>query len=181
MHRIQYTKEMVLDDLRLANEKNVSLTIDQRMLTMAFGFKRMDGVDLSLKRLTHPSATEESLQTLPPMEMQHNFEAWCREQKIRFEYRHNEGVYILFFNNSMLALLDGKPPLPADEVDWLRAFHEYCLKTSRRYVITWHLSKEINEPTPKINYHLSKLAAKGFLKKETDVYCTKFYYADDFK
>lgn len=181
MHRVQYTREMVLDDLRLANEKSVSLTIDERMLTMAFGFKRMDGIDISLKKLTHPSASEESLQTLPPMEMKHNFEAWCREQGIRFEYRHNERSYILFYNNSMLALLDGKPPIPAAEEDWLKIFHEYCLKTNSRYLITWHLSQEINEPTPKINYHLSKLVVKGFLKKETTASCTKFYYADDFK
>ena len=70
--------------------------------------------------------------------------------------------------------------LSSDEQKWFDIFESGCKKFDRRYVITWWLRIELKIPTQKINYHLSKLSKKGILKKETDGYCTKFYYATDF-
>ena len=71
--------------------------------------------------------------------------------------------------------------LTNDEKEWFNIFEAYCEKYSRRYVITWWMRIDLQIPTSKINYHLSKLAKAGILKKETAIYCTKFYYAEDFK
>ena len=70
--------------------------------------------------------------------------------------------------------------LSPNEQKWFDIFEDGCKRFDRRYVVTWWLRNELKISTQKINYHLSKLSSKGMLKKETDEYCTKFYYATDF-
>lgn len=70
--------------------------------------------------------------------------------------------------------------LSADEKKWFDIFNSYCKKTDRRYVVTWQMRLELNISTKKLNNHLSKLTAKGLLKKEIGHNCTKFYYVTDF-
>jgi hypothetical protein len=82
------------------------------------------------------------------------------------------------------AAIAGNAVLPAalsdDEKKWFNIFEKYCKQTERRYVITWHMRIDLGISTQKINYHLSKLAVKGWLKKDAYHACTKFFYASDF-
>lgn len=46
------------------------------------------------------------------------------------------------------------------------------------YVVSWHLREDFGEPTAVINYHLSKLVKKGFLRKEAQKSHTKFHLTE---
>ncbi|GEM_PF-3397129 len=60
---------------------------------------------------------------------------------------------------------------------WLKRFKKYCSDYEYDYVCSWWLRLEYEHEgitTSKINYILSKLVAKGILKKETTRSYTKF-------
>jgi hypothetical protein len=68
-------------------------------------------------------------------------------------------------------------PLSELEELWLGRVKKYMADTGYPYVISWWLRCEYAHElisTYKINYILSKLAAKGILKKETTRSYTKF-------
>ena len=70
-----------------------------------------------------------------------------------------------------------KPLLGDVESLWLERFKKYCSDYKYDYVCSWWLRCEYEHEgvtTPKINYILSKLVAKGILKKETTRSYTKF-------
>jgi len=71
--------------------------------------------------------------------------------------------------------------LTQKEMLWYDEFVFFCERYDRRYVITSQMSKKTGVPTKSINYHLSKLAAKGILRKVPRVNETSFYYAEDFE
>ena len=63
------------------------------------------------------------------------------------------------------------------EVLWLERLKKYLSDYKYDYVYSWWLRCEYQHEgitTPKINYILSKLVAKGILKKETTRSYTKF-------
>ena len=70
-----------------------------------------------------------------------------------------------------------KPMLGEVEVLWLERLQKYLSDYKYDYVCSWWLRLEYeheNITTTKINYILSKLVAKGILKKETTRSYTKF-------
>ena len=80
------------------------------------------------------------------------------------------------FGNALLSTA-----LSSSEKIWFGRFVTHCRKNGRRYAVTWHMRLELSGfTTARINYALSKLVKKGLLKKETNKYCTKFYYDSDF-
>lgn len=67
--------------------------------------------------------------------------------------------------------------LSALETKWLDRFKKYLSDYKEEYVCSWWLRLEYEHEgitTPKINFILSKLVAKGILKKETNRSYTKF-------
>lgn len=67
------------------------------------------------------------------------------------------------------------------ETLWLHRFKKYLSDYKYDYVCSWWLQLEYRYEditTPKINYILSKLVAKGILKKETTHSYTKFSLND---
>jgi len=70
-----------------------------------------------------------------------------------------------------------KPMLGEVELLWLERLKKYLSDYKYDYVYSWRLRCEYENEgitTPKINYILSKLVAKGILKKETTRSYTKF-------
>lgn len=70
-----------------------------------------------------------------------------------------------------------KPLLGEVENLWLNRLKKYLTDYKYDYVCSWWLRCEYEHEgitTPKINYILSKLVAKGILKKETTRSYTKF-------
>lgn len=89
------TRQDVIKEIRATFDsgRDICYTIDQ--LKFPFGFKRMDGLSISLTKLMKPNVTEESLQTVPPMELMKIFETWCMDKGIRFHFDHGKNHYIL--------------------------------------------------------------------------------------
>ena len=79
--------------------------------------------------------------------------------------------------NKNLTSNDAKPMLGEVESLWLERLKKYLSDYKCDYVCSWWLRLEYEYEgitTPKINYILSKLVAKGILKKETTRSYTKF-------
>lgn len=58
------------------------------------------------------------------------------------------------------------------DIDWYDAVVKYA---EGGYVISWHLRFEYGFTTKQINYQLDKLVKAGKLRKETNMYCSKYF------
>lgn len=66
-------------------------------LIFPFGFKRLDGIEITLRQLITPSKTEKELSTAPKYEVHQNIENWCRENHIIFYYDMEKDSYFFRF------------------------------------------------------------------------------------
>jgi len=62
-------------------------------LRFPFGFKRMDGLELSLRSLIF-NGNEEQLQTASEQEIHNNIENWCKENNRKCYYNIEANSYI---------------------------------------------------------------------------------------
>ena len=65
---------------------------------------------------------------------------------------------------------------------WYNYIKNYIDKNKYDYAVSWHIRIDLerlyNYSTQKINYEINKLVKDGLLRKETNVYCTKYYLTD---
>ncbi len=83
-----FSKEQILKEINKYGE----IIIEWEDLEHPFGFKRMDGEELMLRKLIS-SKNEEQLQTAPPYQIHESIEAWCKENFILYHFDHQLRQY----------------------------------------------------------------------------------------
>ncbi len=61
------------------------------------------------------------------------------------------------------------------EKEWLKTIKFVINNSDQDYYVSWWLRIDLNIPTKRINYWLSKLATKGYLKKVAEKTHTKYF------
>jgi hypothetical protein len=72
----------------------VQVSLEQ--LKFAFGFKRMDGLEITLRKL-FTNRTELDIQTAPPLEIIKNVQEWAAEQGFICVYLDEEDAFLFPF------------------------------------------------------------------------------------
>jgi hypothetical protein len=85
MKERQFTKEEILGMVNLESARGRDVCFEIENLRLHFGFKRMDGEEIMLRKLIS-TKSEEQMQTLQPYELMENFELWCRQVGIIYGY-----------------------------------------------------------------------------------------------
>lgn len=91
MYRI--TKDIILEELKNARARGVTVNADLRDLKWTFGFKRVDGLEFQLRKIIAPNITEDQMSFCPPGELHQNIENWCEENKVSYRFDINEWYY----------------------------------------------------------------------------------------